>query len=155
MTVRHSKPRHGAVAVLIEDARFLVIRRSLTVRAPNLLCFAGGTIECGENPYQAIVREMREELSLEVEAREHIWQSRTAWGTLLEWVLVERSPLSDPIANPAEVAEWMWLEPQELLEHPDLLPSVPAFFSAWASGELTLPTTAGKPNLGWLTARKR
>ncbi len=143
------KPRHGAVAVVVEEERFLVIRRSRFVRAPNLLCFAGGTIEHGETPLEAIVRELDEELGLQTEAREHIWQSRTTWGTLLDWVLVDRHPTSHPVANPSEVAEWMWLTPDELLGHPDLLPSVPAFFGAWASGKLVLPTRAGVANPVW------
>jgi 8-oxo-dGTP diphosphatase len=145
----YRKPRHGAVAVVVEQERFLVIRRSRFVRAPNLLCFAGGTIERGESPLAAIVRELQEELSLEAEARGQIWQSRTSWGTLLDWVLVERHPSSNPVANPAEVAEWMWLTADELLQHPDLLPSVPAFFSAWANGHLVLPQRAGSANPIW------
>ena len=117
---RHAKPRHGAVAVVVEDGRFLVIRRSQFVRAPNLLCFAGGTIEAGES-----------------------------WGTLLEWVLVERQVDSTPVADPREVSEWMWLLPDELLSHPDLLPSVPDFFIAWARGDVKLPTRAGAPQASW------
>ncbi|MCA9133788.1 MAG: NUDIX hydrolase [Planctomycetales bacterium] len=147
----HKKPRHGAVAIIVEQEQFLVIRRSALVRAPNLLCFAGGTIERGESPQQAIVRELREELSIEAEPAAHVWQSRTSWGTRLEWVLVERQPASLPVANPAEVAEWMWLSAEELLNHPDLLPSVPAFFTAWAEGQLSLPQRAGTANPAWST----
>lgn len=144
-----SRPSHGAVAIVVEQAKFLVIRRSAVVRAPNLLCFAGGTIEKGESPEQAIVRELREELNLAGRAVEHVWQSRTAWGTLLDWVLVERQWDSNPSANPAEVAEWMWLSGAELLRHPELLPSVPAFFRAWAHGEFALPNRAGEPQSDW------
>ena len=144
------KPSRGAVAVLVEDQEFLVIRRSQYVRAPNLLCFAGGSIERDESPEDAIVRELHEELSLLATPIEQVWQSRTAWGTLLDWVLVERRPGSQPIANPSEVAEWMWISAQELLSHPDLLPSVPAFYSAWARGELVLPARAGEPDPAWL-----
>ena len=125
------KPGHGAVAIIAENEKFLVIRRSAKVRAPGMLCFAGGTIEAGETPVQAIVRELREELGLVAIAKEHVWQSRTAWGTLLEWIVVDREPTSQPLANPDEVAEWMWLSADELLLHPHLLPSVPAFFIAW------------------------
>lgn len=149
MSMQHAKPRHGAVAVVVEDEKFLVIRRSALVRAPNLLCFAGGTIEVGESPQEAIVRELHEELGLVGTACEHLWQSRTSWGTLLEWVLVERHADSNPIANPLEVAEWMWLHPKDLLDHPDLLPSVPAFFCAWAKGDLQLPERAGEAHPGW------
>lgn len=143
------KPGHGAVAIIVEESKFLVIRRSATVRAPNLLCFAGGTIEAGETPEVAIVRELEEELSLRAKAIEHIWKSKTAWGTKLEWILVERESGSEPIANPAEVSEWMWLDGNELLQHPKLLPSVPAFYHAWAHGDFTLPDRAGNPDPEW------
>lgn len=143
------KPGHGAVAVLCEESKFLVIRRSATVRAPNLICFAGGTIETGESPEAAIVRELAEELHLPAVAQKHVWQSRTSWGTLLEWVLVERIAGAEPRANPVEVAEWMWATGDELLKMPDLLPSVPAFFVAWAKGQIQLPISAGAPNPLW------
>ena len=146
----NDKPGHGAVAVLVEESRFFVIRRSATVRAPNLLCFVGGTIESGESPEEAIVREAQEEVSLNIVAHKQIWQSTTKWGTKLEWVLVERLNKQNPIANPAEVSEFLWLTADELLAHPDLLPSVPAFYSAWAKGEFALPESAGNPNADWL-----
>jgi 8-oxo-dGTP diphosphatase len=150
LQAKHTKPRHGAVAIIVEDGQFLVIRRSVHVRAPNLVCFAGGTIETGESPLQAIERELLEELHLEASAQQHVWQSVTTWGTTLEWILVERHPESIPRANEAEVAEWMWLSPTDLLRHPALLPSVPAFFSAWARADFQLPERAGQPDQGWL-----
>lgn len=143
------KPGHGAVAIIAEDEKFLVIRRSPKVRAPNLICFAGGTIEAGETPYETIVRELGEELGLKAVAKEHVWQSRTAWGTLLEWILVEREATSEPIANLEEVSEWMWVGAEELLLMPDLLPSVPAFFTAWAASEFRLPPHFGTANPDW------
>ncbi|MBX3422752.1 MAG: NUDIX domain-containing protein [Pirellulaceae bacterium] len=147
---RFGKPRRGAVAIIVEDGRFLVIRRSLQVRAPDLVCFAGGTIEAHETPHQAIERELLEELSLVGTATDHVWRSVTSWGTELEWVIVQRHPDSEPIANPSEVAEWMWLDPVSLLKHPKLLPSVPAFFKAWAKNEFVLPDRAGVPNSHWI-----
>lgn len=146
---RRRKPSHGAVGVVVEDSKFLVIRRSATVRAPNFWCFAGGTIEVGETPEQAIVREMKEELELDVDVQGQVWQSRTSWGTLLEWIHVTRLPGSEPVANPAEVGEWLWLAGHELLGRRDLLPSVPAFYRAWAHGEFSLPDSAGSPDPAW------
>lgn len=149
LSQERNRPGHGVVAIVPEEHKFLVIRRSALVRAPNMLCFAGGTIEPGETPEQAIVRELEEELGLAATPLEHIWQSRTAWGTLLEWVLVKRHENSQPVANAAEVAEWMWIGGDELLVRPDLLPSVPAFFKAWAAKEFRLPNQAGPPNPAW------
>lgn len=119
-----------------------------------MLCFAGGTIEAGETPESAVVREMDEELSLAVIAQRHVWKSTTAWGTRLEWILVDRAVDSQPVANPLEVADWMWLTAGELLIRPDLLPSVPDFYYAWARGEFELPRSAGLANRAWLDLKK-
>ena len=54
--------RQGAVAVVVRDDRFLVIRRSANVVAPGAFCFPGGGIEAGETEERALVREFREEL---------------------------------------------------------------------------------------------
>lgn len=152
---RRRKPGHGAVAVIVENGKFLVIRRSAKVRAPNLLCFAGGTIEQGETPEQAIVRELKEELDLDATVVRQIWQSKTGWGTLLEWVLVTRNPGSEPAANPDEVGEWYWFTGQELLAQRNLLPSVPAFYRAWAEGAFELPESAGSPVPAWKKLKVR
>lgn len=146
---KYGKPRHGAVGIVVENNEFLVIRRSQFVRAPNMLCFPGGTIEIGETPEQAVVRELSEELHLTVDRPQLIWQSRTSWGTLLDWLVVERSPESQPHANEREVAEFMWLDATRLLERSDLLGSMPDFFGAWASEVFQLPPRAGKANPSW------
>lgn len=149
MTNSPKKPRHGAVGVVVESGKFLVIRRSMTVKAPGLLCFPGGAIEQGETPEQAVVRELEEELALVSLSAKHLWHSRTSWGTLLEWLLVERHLESPPIPNPREVAEVMWYEPSGLLQQRDLLGSVPDFFAAWAHGRFSLPEAAGAPDSRW------
>ncbi len=149
MKIYNKKRRHGAVGVVVEAGKFLVIRRSLTVRAPGLLCFPGGSIETGETPEQAVVRELREELELETHNAMHLWHSCTSWGTLLEWLLVMRHPESVPTANPSEVADVMWLEPHDLLSRSDLLGSVNDFFAAWAIGHFALPEAAGTPHESW------
>lgn len=143
------KPGHGAVGIVVEDEQFLVIRRSPQVRAPNMLCFAGGTVEPGESPEQTVVREMQEELNLTVNVHSHVWQSVTRWGTLLEWFLVHRDGDAEPVPNTAEVSEWMWLTAEQLLTHPDRLPSVPHFFVEWSKGTFDLPKRAGRPDPKW------
>jgi len=146
---KHGKPRHGVVGIIVENSEFLVIRRSPLVRAPNMLCFPGGTIESGETPQEAVVRELGEELSLEVTSPQLIWQSRTSWGTLLDWLVVERHPDSQPQANEREVAEFMWLDAAKLLSRNDLLGSMPDFFAAWANAAFQLPSRAGEAHPSW------
>ena len=58
--------RRGVVAVVVREARLLVVRRSALVEAPRAYCFPGGGIEPGETESEALRREMVEELAAEV-----------------------------------------------------------------------------------------
>ena len=125
---RLDRGRHAVVAVIIEQSRFLVIRRSAFVKAPGLLCFPGGGIELNEDFEAAIRREMMEELKLEIDVLRHLWSSTTRWGTKLEWLLCNRLPNCIPIPAPDEVAEVHWMNEQYLRSLRDLLGSIPEFF---------------------------
>ncbi len=130
--------RHGVVAVIVEQERFLVIRRSQWVKAPGLLCFPGGGIQAGEDFETAMVRELREELQLEVNVDRHLWTSVTRWGIQLEWMACTRRSDSQPIPSPDEVAEVHWLARSEIETRDDLLGSIPDFFAALEQGAFQL-----------------
>jgi len=125
-----STTKHGVVGVIREAGLYLVIRRSMKVRAPGLLCFPGGHIEQGETFEQAIVREMMEELHLPVVVQRHLWSSVTRWGTKLEWMHLTRNATDEPIPYLYEVSEVHWMHESELLGGLDVLGSVPDFFDA-------------------------
>ena len=128
--------RRGVVAVIRREERFLVIRRSMHVVAPGLICFPGGGIEAGETESQALIREMREELALEIEPVLRIWSSVTPSGTPLGWWSATIPPHIHPIPNPAEVAEAMWMDADQLRRSADRLPSLPQFLDALERGEI-------------------
>jgi 8-oxo-dGTP diphosphatase len=130
--------RHAVVAVIVEDNKYLVIRRSELVRAPGLLCFPGGGIEPDEDMVSAICRELREELSLDVIPGKHLWTSETRWGAKLEWIQCRRNPESLPTPNPEEVSEVFWIELDSLAQRSDLLGSLPDFIRAIEGQEITL-----------------
>lgn len=114
--------RHGAIGVLLDDqSRFLVIRRSLTVRAPGRLCFPGGSVENGETHEQAVVRELREELAISVAPIRKIWENETPSGVRLHWWRVEMNVGEVPTPNPEEVAECFWMTAAELAKDPGTL----------------------------------
>ena len=130
--------RRGVVAITRRglDGRFLVIRRGRTLVAGGQVCFPGGHIEPGEGEDEAIVRECREELAARVEATACVWRSVTSWGTSLAWwtvVLDESEPL---VPHPVEVDEILWLSPQEMLDHPELLQGNRPFLEAVIEGRL-------------------
>ncbi len=115
--------RYGVVGVIVEQGRYLLIRRSQTVLAPGKLCFPGGGIEPGETPQQALVREFREELGITVRPIRFDWENVTPWGVHLQWWIAEREPNQTPVPNPDEVAEILHLTLPEMLIHPDMLES--------------------------------
>ena len=121
------------VACRQADGRWLLIRRSATVRVPLRVCFPGGWIDAGESQAEAVVREMREELNAEVVPLRCVWRHifgeppRVLWGWLAELKSVSLTP------NPAEVHEILWLTVAEAVNHPDVLPHTDAFLTALLS----------------------
>ena len=69
-------------AVLVQDAHVLAARRS---RAPRRWEFPGGKVEPGETPDQAIERECREELGIDVRALARIATARDDRVELSLW----------------------------------------------------------------------
>jgi 8-oxo-dGTP diphosphatase len=130
--------RRGAVAVVLREKRFLVIRRSAQVVAPGAFCFPGGGIEADESEAQALVREFREELGAAIAPLRRVWQSTTLWQVELAWWLGQIEPDGPLLPNPAEVASIHWLTSQEMLAHEHLLESNRSFLQALAAGQIAL-----------------
>ncbi|MGB7343836.1 MAG: NUDIX domain-containing protein [Pirellulaceae bacterium] len=133
-----TRRKRGVVGVIFRERRLCIIRRSLTVTAPGCLCLPGGGIEVGETEVEALVREMQEELAIDVTPVRRCWRSVTSWGTNLAWWLAELEPSIQPVANPAEVAEVHWMTPDQIRTADGMLASLPAFMDAWERGEVEL-----------------
>jgi len=128
--------RRGAVAVVFRHGRLLVIRRGSGVVAPGVLCFPGGGIEPGESEPQALIRELAEELGVQVRPCMCLWRSVTSWNVEIAWWHAELDDDAAILPNPAEVAAAFWLTPSELLVRDDLLESNRQFLEAIQSGAI-------------------
>jgi 8-oxo-dGTP diphosphatase len=134
--------RRGAVAIIVREERCLIIRRAEGIAAPGAYCFPGGGIEQGETEPQAVRRELREELNVDVEPLRRVWESVTPWGVHLAWWTARMADSAEPIASPAEVAEVLWRDWTEMRSLPGLLASNLAFLDALERGDIVVDDLA-------------
>ena len=132
------KKYHAVVAVVVEDDRYLMIRRSHRVRAPLKMCFPGGRVEPGETHPAAMARELYEELGLVGTPVREIWHSIAPSGTELHWWLTEIEPNQEVRPDPHEVESFAWMTQREIFALCDLLPTNAQFFDALLKKRFTI-----------------
>lgn len=124
-------------AIRRADGRYLMVRRSRFVKAPLKVCFPGGTMEAGETQQETLVREMMEELGVQVAPIRCVWKHEfpdkpvTLWGWTAEFCGAGASPIFTP--DPLEIAEVLWLLPEEGSQREDGLPTNRLFITALQS----------------------
>ncbi len=122
-----SKPQspttmYGVLGIIRRQDRLLMIQRSATVRVPLEWCFPGGTIEEGETQDEALVREMREEIYVEVAPGALLMTQTKHEGRLVLYCWSAEILSGEPRPNPKEVARIEWLTPTEIRAWEGLLP---------------------------------
>lgn len=98
--------------ILIESGRVLLTQRKRGAHLADLWEFPGGKVEQGEDPKEALVRELREELGLEVEVGGavcvtfHRYEDAGKAVLLLFYDVTRKLGSSDPRA--LDVAAFRW-----------------------------------------------
>lgn len=128
----------GVVGVIVREERLLVIRRSHLVRAPGHYCFPGGAMELGEFEDQTLLREMQEELGVEVRPIRRLQRTVTPWGVELRWWMAQLDPAATLQPHPAEVETANWYSVADFLALEPILESNRHFLAAWERGEFEI-----------------
>lgn len=110
------------VAALIPDpgdpTRFLVQQRLPGKSRPLLWEFPGGKVEPGETDAQALVRECREELDVELVAGRVLWTTEHAYPDLTVELVLISAQLTGGEPKPLGAAALRFLRPSEMQELP-------------------------------------
>ncbi|HKC51637.1 MAG TPA: NUDIX domain-containing protein [Myxococcota bacterium] len=107
--------RQAVIAVILRDGKLLAIQRGPAVPYAGHWAPPSGRIEPGETQPQAVVREMAEELGLEVEPIAKVWECPTDDGRyVLHW-WTARPGGNELRLEPGEVSAARWVTPEEFL----------------------------------------
>ncbi len=102
-------------AVIVADGRILCTRRG-TGPLAGLWEFPGGKVEPGESPQDALVREIREELSCTIHVGEQITTTRHEYDFATIVLMTFACSLADGEPVLTEHTETRWLSPDDLGE---------------------------------------
>lgn len=112
-------------AVIEKNGRFLLCKRGPGGNCPFLWEFPGGKIEEGETPFDAIIREIREELSVEIEPEEIFLEYPFSYPDKEIYFYFIRAKIIFGDIKPTFHVDTKWLFPEEL----DTLECCPADLS--------------------------
>lgn len=129
-----------SAAVIRRNGKVLAGQRKRDGRHPLKWEFPGGKVEPGESPREALVRELREELSIEAEIGTELGRDRHEYpdgrGVDLLFFSVEQFA-GEPVSNAFEQIRWV---APEALASLDFLEGDVRFVERLASGEFTWRT---------------
>lgn len=112
--------QEAVVAVIARDGRVLYVERGPAVPWSGYWTPPSGSVEPGETQAEAVAREVREELGVEVAPLRKVWECPSHDGRYrLHWWLAELTE-GEPRPDGAEVAKVAWVRPGEL---PGLTPN--------------------------------
>lgn len=101
---------HVAVGVIVNtDGKILIAKRPLSAHQGGLWEFPGGKVDAGERIEQALVRELREELAIDVLASQPLIQIRHHYpdkSVLLDVYKITQF-LGTPIGNEGQPIQWV------------------------------------------------
>jgi len=109
-----------ACAIIAEGEKVLVVRRSSGMPHPLKWEFPGGKLRPGENPEGCIIREIREELGVQITAEQLYPSVRYAYDEYIVKLIPFVCRISQGHISLAEHASYRWAERSEL-EQLDLL----------------------------------
>ncbi|GAB4268413.1 MAG: hypothetical protein Kow0092_22200 [Deferrisomatales bacterium] len=119
MAPQGSPPVPVVAAVIRDDrGRVLLARRLPGGPHGGRWEFPGGKVEPGESRTEALGREIREELGVEVRVGKEVARVEHRYPHLVVELIAYRCRIARGEPRAIQCAEWAWVEPARLLDYP-------------------------------------
>lgn len=122
--------------IVRSEGRILICQRPAGGHMPGFWEFPGGKIECGENPREALQREICEELGIDVRVGRLHWETRHRYPDRDVHLRFYDCEWESGVAENLGVAEHEWVHPASLGEF-DFLPADAQLIESLMNGEET------------------
>jgi 8-oxo-dGTP diphosphatase len=105
-------------AVIEKDGNFLITQRKKDMHNSLRWEFPGGKVDFGEDPRNALEREIHEELGIQIEAREIFELSSHVYNDEKHIVLLAcHCYFKEGEIEKKEIHDFKWVNPQEMLNY--------------------------------------
>lgn len=101
--------------IIVQGNKILVTQRSEKMKLPLKWEFPGGKIEENETAEQCILREIKEELNLEIDILKRLSSSPYDYGTFKINLIPFIAKYQNGVIKLAEHKDFKWIEAKELL----------------------------------------
>jgi mutator protein MutT len=146
-----ARPKIHVVAAVIEDARshLLIAQRPAGKHMAGAWEFPGGKLESGEAPLEALARELREELGIEIGSGPHRPVRRISHSYSDRDVLIDVWRVREFVGTPhgLDAQALRWCTPDEL-ERAELLPADKPIVAALRLPEILLSVATDVYSIG-------
>lgn len=107
-----------AAGLVFRSGRLLIAQRLPHAHMGGLWEFPGGKLEPGETHQDCVVRELREELDIEVEALEPLAEARHAYPEKIVAIVFLKCRWLSQEARALQCANVAWIHRHELADYP-------------------------------------
>lgn len=116
MYVLSVKKIEVVAAAIIKEQQVLAMQRSDAMTLPGFWEFPGGKIEVGESETDALVREIKEELTVDIEILDYINEYSYEYDFGLVSLKVYTAKITSGSIQLIEHSDKKWLEANELMD---------------------------------------
>ncbi|MCR9182709.1 MAG: (deoxy)nucleoside triphosphate pyrophosphohydrolase [Flavobacteriaceae bacterium] len=106
---------HVTCAIIQQDGKFLVTQRSRHMKLPMKWEFPGGKVESNESEENCLIREIKEELNIDIEIKERLNENIHDYGSFKIKLIPFLATYSSGSILLKEHQAYTFLNPSELL----------------------------------------